>query len=84
MLPGESHQIKKGSLWLADHTNSPIYPAYISGISGQGYIFLSLLWRSRAVIASYLPLANSSNQQLEYLQALLEGRISSSLNKKGD
>ena len=84
VLPGESHQIKKGSLWLADHTNSPIYPAYISGISGQGYIFLSLLWRSRAVIASYLPLANSSNQQLEYLQALLEGRISSSLNKKGD
>lgn len=81
VLPGESQKIKKGSLWLAEHTNSPIYPAYISGISGMGYIFLSLLWRSHAVIASYPPLANSSNQQLEYLQALLEGRISSSLNE---
>ena len=80
MLPGESCKIKKGSLWLAEHTNSPIYPAYISGISGMGYIFLSILWRSNAVIVSYPPLANPFNHQLEYLQALLEGRISSALS----
>ena len=77
VLPGESYRIKKGSLWLAEHTNSTIYPAYISGISGMGYIFLSILWRSNAIIVSYPPLANPFNQQLEYLQALLEGRISS-------
>ena len=76
VLPGESHKLKRGGFWLAQQSHSPIYPAFISGISGKGYIFLGILWRSRANVVSYPPRYWNNNEfsSLDYWQDLLEGK----------
>jgi 1-acyl-sn-glycerol-3-phosphate acyltransferase len=74
VLAGESHELKRGGFWLAQQTQSPIYPTYLSGIPGMGYVLLSILWRSRATLVSYPSLYWQCNGDILHLQALLEGR----------
>jgi 1-acyl-sn-glycerol-3-phosphate acyltransferase len=75
VMPGQSLPLKRGGFWLAQRTGSPIYPAHISGIGAPGYIFLSILWRSKAVIVGHPPIKWSGEYKLEDLQALLEGKV---------
>jgi len=75
VLPGESAKLKRGGFWLAQSTQSPIYPAYISGVRGVGWIFRGICWRSRARLASYPPIDWSETSRTADLQALLEGTV---------
>jgi 1-acyl-sn-glycerol-3-phosphate acyltransferase len=79
ILPGETRKLKRGAFWLAQQTNSPIYPAFMSGIAGVGYIFRGILWRSHAKLVSYPPLDWRDKNNVEYLQTLFEGKL-----EKGD
>lgn len=74
VLPGEPHKpLKRGGLWLAQQTNSPIYPAHISGIRGVGHIFRGILWRSRATVVSYPSIHWNKESSVEELQNLIMG-----------
>ncbi len=74
-LPDElPRKLKKGTLWLAEKANAPIYPVHLYGIKGMGYIIRSLLMRSRAKLVAYPPLINVKKDCLDTLQHLLEGR----------
>ncbi len=73
-LPGEKRKLKGGIFWLAEQTNSPIYPVFISGIKGIGHIFRGVLWPSHAKMITYPPLEWNRNNSLESLQTILEGR----------
>ena len=74
VLPGESHKIKRGSFWLAQQTQCPIYPVFISGITGVGTIFMSLLKRSHAKLENYPLFHWHDENSMASLQAVLEGR----------
>lgn len=67
-------KLKRGCLWLAQQTNAPIYPVHLSGIKGMGHTISALFMRSHAKLTSYPPLIGDAID-LDYLQALLEGRI---------
>jgi 1-acyl-sn-glycerol-3-phosphate acyltransferase len=72
--PGEPHKpLKRGGLWLAQHTHCPIYPVHISGIRGVGHIFRGIVWRSEARLESFPPLLWTEESSLEELQKLIEG-----------
>jgi len=73
-LPGETRKLKGGSLWLAQRTDCPIYPVFISGISGKGHVIRGALWRSHAKIVNYPPLDLNDENHLEHLESLLEGK----------
>lgn len=73
-LPDEPHKpLKRGGLWLAQRTNSLIYPIHLSGICGIGHIFRGLLWRSQARLVSYPPIDWNKDRSVEELQRLIEG-----------
>lgn len=75
VLPGESKPLKRGGLWLAQRTQCPIYPAFISGINCKAFIFITIFFcRSRAKIHFHSPIYWSGKQDLEHLQQLLEGK----------
>lgn len=73
-LPGEKQKLKRGSLWLAQRSNCPIYPVFISGISGMGHVIRAVLWRSHAKIVSYPQLDLNDENHLEHLESLLTGK----------
>jgi len=73
-LPGESHKLKRGYFWLAQQTQCPIYPVFISGITGVGTIFRSMLQRSHAKLENYPLFHWHDENSLASLQAVLEGR----------
>jgi 1-acyl-sn-glycerol-3-phosphate acyltransferase len=74
VFPGESHKLKRGSLWLAQQTQCPIYPVFISGIKGVGSIFLSIVQRNHAKLETYPSFYWHQDKSLHALQAILEGR----------
>lgn len=76
VLPDQSNKLKRGGLWLAQHTQSPIYPAHIFGICGVGYVFRGILWRSKARLVSYPPIDWTDQSDPEALRILLEGKVS--------
>jgi 1-acyl-sn-glycerol-3-phosphate acyltransferase len=70
---GKSRQLKRGVLWLAQRSNTPIYPVFLSGISKTGHVFKPFLWRSHVNLYRY-PLVSPQDENLmEHLQTLLEG-----------
>jgi len=75
ILPGETRKLKRGAFWLAQKTNTPIYPAFMSGIAGVGHIFRGILWRSHAKLVSYPPLDWRNENNAEYLQTLFDGKM---------
>jgi len=75
ILPGETRKLKRGAFWLAQKTNTPIYPAFMSGIAGVGHIFRGILWRSHAKLVSYPPLDWRAENNVEYLQTLFDGKM---------
>jgi len=73
VLPEELKKpLKRGGLWLAQHTQSPVYPVHLTGITGRGHIFRGILWRSQAKLVSYPPLIWTAESQPEQLQDLIE------------
>ena len=75
VLPHElPRKLKKGTLWLAEKSQAPIYPVHLYGIKGMGYIINSLFMRSQARLVTYPPLTEVQENCLETLQYLLEGR----------
>ncbi len=73
VLPGTSRRLKRGSIWLAQQTNCPIYPVHLSGIKGAGHVVRGVLLRSKAKLVTYPPLNLDDENHLQYLQSLLEG-----------
>ncbi len=73
-LPGEKRKLKRGGLWLAQHSDSPIYPVFISGITGMGHVVRGVLWRSHAKIVNYPQLDLNDENHLEHLESLLVGK----------
>ena len=74
VLPEHSQKLKRGGLWLAQHTHSPIYPAHIFGIRGVGHVFRGILWPSRARLVSYPPIQWTEQSDSDRLRILLEGK----------
>ncbi len=74
VLPGESRPLKKGGMWLAQQTESPIYTVHISGIAKAGHIFRSILFRSRAKLIVYPTIYWTVETHLEMIQTWLEGK----------
>jgi 1-acyl-sn-glycerol-3-phosphate acyltransferase len=73
-LPGEKRKLKRGGLWLAQHSNCPIFPVFISGISGIGHVIRGVLWRSQAKTTNFPQLNLNDENHLEYLENLLMGK----------
>ena len=70
------HKLKRGSLWLAHQTQTPVYPVYISGVKGVGEVIQGIIQRSEARLVTY-PCRNYNMdaESLEELQRILEGLV---------
>lgn len=78
VLLHESRKLKRGGIWLAQRTQSPIYPVYISGIQGVGHIFRGVIFKSQASLVSHSSFYWQQDSDVDYLRALLEGRPAAS------
>ncbi|CAB1274734.1 lysophospholipid acyltransferase family protein [Candidatus Nitrosacidococcus tergens] len=52
--------LKKGAIWLATHTQAPIYPVHIKGVKGQGQVMGALFQRSHVTLHHYNPIFSQS------------------------
>ncbi|MCP4699975.1 MAG: 1-acyl-sn-glycerol-3-phosphate acyltransferase [Gammaproteobacteria bacterium] len=67
-------RLKPGVLWLAKKAHVPVYPVYLQGISGVGFVARSFFLRSRPKLTSFPPLDCQEHPDcLRDLQRLLEG-----------
>jgi 1-acyl-sn-glycerol-3-phosphate acyltransferase len=74
-LPTEPpRKLKRGSLWLAQQVQCPIYPVHLAGIRGMGYIMRGVFLPTRATLISYPPIHKIDENTLDQLQRLLEAR----------
>lgn len=74
-LPTEApRKLKRGSLWLAQQVQCPIYPVRLADIRGMGYVVLSVFLPTRATLVSYPPIDKIDEETLDNLQNLLEAR----------
>ncbi len=76
-LPTETRKIKRGGLWLAQQVQCPIYPVFISGITGMGSVVRGILKRSHAKLENYPPFDGNNENIKTSLQALVDGKLKS-------
>lgn len=74
VLPDESVQLKRGGIWLAQHSHCPIYPAHISGVRAMGTVFTCLILRGNARLTSYPAVHTVTEDSLQQLKQWIEGR----------
>ncbi len=74
-LPHERRKIKRGGLWLAQQVNCPIYPVFISGISGMGSVIRGIFTRSHATLENYSLWYGHDDNIKASLQALVDGQL---------
>lgn len=65
-------RLKPGAARLAQLTGSPIFPVFVSGISGQGHVVRGVLLRGQAQLRLFPPLSAESRTTDEVLQKLTE------------
>jgi len=72
VLPHESVKLKRGSIWLAQQSGCPIFPAHISGVRSVGSVFTCIVLRGHTQLISYPTLNNVTDDSLPQLKQLLE------------
>ncbi|CAH9017133.1 lysophospholipid acyltransferase family protein [Candidatus Nitrosacidococcus sp. I8] len=76
-LPSDSPApLKKGAIWLATHTQVPIYPVHIKGVKGQGQVMGALFQRSQVTLHHYDPIFSQSlspDQCLAQISQAIQG-----------
>jgi len=66
-------KLKKGAFWLAQNTQSPIYPVYLSGITGSGHIIRAILLRGNTRVKLHPAISHIDKNTIEKVQILLDG-----------
>lgn len=69
-------KLKRGSLWLAQQAQCPIYPVHIANIRGMGYVIWSVFLPTRATLTNYPPIYKIDEHTVDDLQKLFESTAS--------
>lgn len=77
-LDEEPPRLKGGVVKLAEKSAAPIYPATLSGISGEGSVIGGVLRRSHAVVRAHAPILmddNTFDETLAHIARILHDEL---------